>query len=106
MTRKIIKGFVTQCAYCDKEISGSEITRDHLLPRSLGGGNGDNLYISCSPCNVLKRNYVFWSLKSAREFIRQRKHDPKRMGYNAWLRLKIRCVIRTRRELLCQLLDE
>lgn len=47
------------CQYCGKhrsELRGRQfLTRDHVLPRSRGGGNTwDNVVTSCSPCNNRK----------------------------------------------------
>ena len=47
------------CQYCGKhrsELRGRQfLTRDHILPRSRGGGNTwDNVVTSCSPCNNRK----------------------------------------------------
>ena len=58
---------------------------DHFFPRSLGGGNGDNLLPSCKKCNARKSGHVFWSLRAARDFI----CDSKK-GYVDWLRDYIR----------------
>lgn len=40
------------CCYCDKE---TDLTLDHIFPRSLGGGDEiDNLQILCRSCNSRK----------------------------------------------------
>lgn len=39
------------CAYCNTRLSKSTKTRDHVTPRSRGGGAQDNLVPSCAPCN-------------------------------------------------------
>ncbi len=44
------------CAYCDVELTRSTLTRDHVIPRSAGGGPGENLVPSCAPCNRAKGN--------------------------------------------------
>lgn len=45
------------CQYCLKKIPYTQATRDHLLPRSKGGGNhDDNIVLSCKKCNTKKSN--------------------------------------------------
>lgn len=46
-----------ECQYCLKHIPYSSATRDHLVPRSKGGGNlDDNIVLSCKKCNTKKSN--------------------------------------------------
>jgi len=46
-----------ECQYCLKAIPYTAATRDHLLPRSKGGGNADdNIVLSCKKCNTKKSN--------------------------------------------------
>lgn len=41
-----------QCQYCLKELPAKDLTRDHVIPRSQGGGmSWDNIVTACSPCN-------------------------------------------------------
>lgn len=42
------------CVYCNATLDKSTKTRDHLVPRSKGGPNGDNLVPSCACCNRAK----------------------------------------------------
>lgn len=42
------------CAYCNVVLTRSTLTRDHVVPRSAGGGPGDNLVPCCGPCNRAK----------------------------------------------------
>lgn len=42
------------CAYCNARLSKQTRTRDHVTPRSRGGGAHDNLVPSCAPCNRAK----------------------------------------------------
>ncbi len=51
------------CQYCGRHRSrlrGRQfLTRDHVLPRSRGGGNTwDNVVTACSPCNNRKGNHT------------------------------------------------
>jgi len=44
-----------RCQYCGKKFSTSELSLDHVVPRSLGGGaSWDNLVCACLKCNVKK----------------------------------------------------
>ena len=46
------------CAYCARVYPRSELTRDHVLPKSRGGRDvWENVVTACKPCNHLgKRN--------------------------------------------------
>lgn len=44
-----------RCQYCDQEISKSQATYDHVIPKSRGGKtNWSNIVIACSLCNRRK----------------------------------------------------
>jgi 5-methylcytosine-specific restriction endonuclease McrA len=44
-----------RCQYCGKHFSTSELTLDHVLPRSQGGGDSwENLVCACVRCNARK----------------------------------------------------
>ena len=57
-TRKaLIKRDKSTCQYCFKKLNPSQITIDHVLPRSQGGGTSFiNCVISCHSCNNKKDN--------------------------------------------------
>jgi hypothetical protein len=43
------------CRYCGEELGSNELTVDHILPKSRGGGNTwENLATSCVKCNSTK----------------------------------------------------
>ena len=43
------------CQYCGEQFGPSQLTLDHVQPKSLGGGNGwNNLVTCCATCNWLK----------------------------------------------------
>lgn len=49
------KAYGGACFYCEKPIAIAEMSVDHDLPTSRGGGNDmDNLICSCRPCNTDK----------------------------------------------------
>jgi 5-methylcytosine-specific restriction endonuclease McrA len=40
------------CQYCNEQYSTSELSIDHVIPQSLGGGTSwENCVTSCKPCN-------------------------------------------------------
>jgi 5-methylcytosine-specific restriction endonuclease McrA len=45
------------CQYCDRTPVRSELSIDHVVPRSRGGSHTwDNVVAACRPCNVRKRD--------------------------------------------------
>ncbi|MFO0567184.1 MAG: HNH endonuclease [Polyangiaceae bacterium] len=45
------------CAYCQKKLAMSELTYDHVHPRSRGGRTEwENIVTACMPCNTKKSN--------------------------------------------------
>ena len=45
------------CQYCDTRLPASDLTFDHVVPRSKGGrSRWDNVVAACSPCNLKKAN--------------------------------------------------
>lgn len=46
-----------RCQYCLVRLPASELTTDHVVPRSRGGMTSwDNVVTACSPCNRKKAN--------------------------------------------------
>ena len=44
-----------RCQYCGKRFATNELSLDHVMPRSRGGGaSWENLVCACLPCNVRK----------------------------------------------------
>jgi 5-methylcytosine-specific restriction endonuclease McrA len=44
-----------RCQYCGKKFQTSELSLDHIIPRSLGGKNSwENIVCACTSCNVRK----------------------------------------------------
>lgn len=60
----LVRKYKSRCVYCDQRVSMAlpeahplRATRDHLLPRSLGGSNGlSNLVLACRNCNQTRGN--------------------------------------------------
>lgn len=47
------------CAYCGKDLEGSDATADHLTPKEQGGVDEEwNLVAACRACNGRKSNKV------------------------------------------------
>lgn len=43
------------CALCALPFAPEVLTRDHIIPRSKGGGTQwDNIQLACAPCNERK----------------------------------------------------
>jgi 5-methylcytosine-specific restriction endonuclease McrA len=55
--RNIFKRDHMTCQYCGARPGSSELTIDHVIPRSLGGtSNWENCVLACVPCNARKAN--------------------------------------------------
>jgi 5-methylcytosine-specific restriction endonuclease McrA len=53
--RNILERDRNTCQYCDRK--GDQLTLDHVIPRSRGGGDTwENLVAACVRCNVKKGN--------------------------------------------------
>ena len=81
-----------QCAYCCRTLTRSNRTKDHVVPRSHGGGDElTNLVGCCTYCNAVKgsRTPIEW----ARDILDYRnvpKKKPKRRRPRfSWLRLLV-----------------
>ena len=46
--------FGGRCFYCGQKIQIENMHIDHMIPKSKGGSNGDNLVASCAECNLVK----------------------------------------------------
>ena len=56
----LLKHNKINCLYCNKFIKDrSDLTIDHVLPKSLGGDDGvNNLALVCKQCNFDKRSLL------------------------------------------------
>ena len=55
--RNIFERDKNTCQYCGKRLPKSELTLDHVIPRSRGGYDcWENLVLACVACNVRKAN--------------------------------------------------
>lgn len=44
-----------ECHYCGRAFPREAITKDHIVPKKLGGRNGRaNIVMACGPCNSAK----------------------------------------------------
>lgn len=53
--RNIFARDQNQCQYCGKKLPTTELTLDHVVPRSQGGQSSwENIVCACLPCNIRK----------------------------------------------------
>jgi CRISPR/Cas system Type II protein with McrA/HNH and RuvC-like nuclease domain len=72
---RIYKRDQYQCVYCG---SNKDLTLDHVMPKSRGGGNDwTNLVTSCFKCNLKKGNKT---PEEAKMYMRHKPHVPTIMG--------------------------
>ena len=61
------------CALCGEYVEIEDASRDHIYPRSMGGGNGrENIQLAHKSCNNLKGDIVFplnWQEQLKREMV-------------------------------------
>lgn len=73
--RNIFARDKNRCQYCGKRFPTSELSLDHVVPRSLGGRSSwENVVCACPACNVKKGNL---SLKQAGMKLIQQPLKPK-----------------------------
>ncbi len=57
-TKSVLAAYLDQkglCPYCQGEITSSNVTVEHIIPRAWGGLNfGRNVVLACEECNNLK----------------------------------------------------
>lgn len=57
--RELFKRDKNMCLYCGNKFPASQLTRDHVSPRSKGGPDiWSNVVSACAPCNHAKGNYT------------------------------------------------
>ena len=71
--KKIYQKTGGKCWLCDRELSIAEFTKDHVIPKSLGGrGEIDNLMPAHQYCNSVKGSTI---VRDSEEFLKRfRKH--------------------------------
>lgn len=63
--KKILERDGYECQYCGRK---SNLTLDHIIPRSKGGDNSwENLVTACEPCNLRKGNKSLSELRGRME---------------------------------------
>lgn len=87
--KELIKRDNNLCQFCSKKIYGSEITVDHIVPKSKGGETSFlNCVIACLPCNSKKANLSLdeSGLKLIKKPIHPvlYSHDPFRDRITSW----------------------
>jgi 5-methylcytosine-specific restriction endonuclease McrA len=57
--RTIFKRDNNKCQYCKKKFPLSELSMDHIIPKSAGGKTiWENICLACVSCNTCKANHV------------------------------------------------
>lgn len=57
-----------RCQYCGDEFSTRDLTFDHVIPRSKGGGTSwENIVSACMPCNSRKGSDIMKPLVEPRQ---------------------------------------
>lgn len=73
-----------RCQYCGDSFPNSQLSLDHVLPRSRGGDNSwENVVCSCLPCNSRKGD------RTPREARMKLKRQPKRPSHSPILAMKV-----------------
>lgn len=51
----LLHEYANRCCYCGKKGDKAQLTIDHIIPKSKGGGDSwNNLVLACETCNALK----------------------------------------------------
>jgi len=85
-----------RCQYCGNRLPGSQLSLDHVIPRSRGGGtNWENVVCACLKCNVKKggRTPQEARMKLVRQPVRPRRSpllslklgNPKYASWKSWV---------------------
>ena len=73
-----------QCQYCGNYFRESDLTIDHVIPRSKGGKNEwDNVVAACTDCNQQKSDYLLEN--SPVSLIRK----PKKPSYRSLIKKRV-----------------
>ncbi len=74
-----------QCQYCSTKLAANQLTLDHVIPVSKGGGtNWENVVTCCPGCNVKK------GCKSVRQSNMKLNKKPKRPKWSPQMCLRIK----------------
>lgn len=78
------------CSYCGKELTKSQLTLDHVIPRDFGGPTiPNNLVPACADCNSRKSNLPLEDLKIYRTLTDHReRHHFKKSVYERQERIR------------------
>jgi 5-methylcytosine-specific restriction endonuclease McrA len=83
---------VETCFYCDKIIFRKTTTKDHIIPKMLGGTNHPtNIVKACLKCNSLKTNFMPRHLAELIEwFFIPRAKDEEEISY--FRKIFLKCI--------------
>lgn len=67
-TSIILGSVLSNCFYCDEGLNNKNRTKDHVIPKCLGGKNDGNVVYSCKECNSDKGHLLLeqWLIKVRR----------------------------------------
>jgi len=81
-----------RCQYCGEKFSTSDLTFEHVIPRSLGGITAwNNIVAACDPCNLKKGNRMDMRPRrqpvepSAYELMAAKRKIPQNYLHDSWL---------------------
>jgi 5-methylcytosine-specific restriction endonuclease McrA len=81
-----------RCQYCGGKFAASELTFDHVIPRSRGGQTSwENIVAACGPCNTRKDKFLemrplAWPKEpAAHELLAAKRAFPPNFLHERWL---------------------
>lgn len=81
-----------KCQYCGNLFKSSELTFDHVIPRSRGGETSwENVVAACDPCNLRKGNQIGMKPRAiprkptSHELMAVKKRYPPKFLHETWL---------------------
>ena len=81
-----------RCQYCGESFPASQLTFEHVLPRSKGGVTSwTNIVAACDPCNVKKDNRTEMKplrapfVPTARDLVAAKRAFPPNYLHETWL---------------------
>ena len=75
-----------RCKYCTSKLAQNEITADHVVPKSNGGTDENNIVAACEECNKGKRSM---SVKIFMQMLKGNRSAPNSRVYLCGVRYRI-----------------
>ena len=90
--KEILKRHGKRCFYCGEPLTKETMTRDHFIPKSLGGDDTpENIVPSCGECNHRKANHIL-----TEHLLGRFCHNAKFRRYPIQIRAFLGCAYETR----------